>query len=149
MSVLRPGNGVSEDILHGADREAALATCSCTTESLSSPAGEIMVLWVGGDVDLLTSPELEAALDSSLDQHPAHLVVGLARLRFCSARGMGLLIRAGVTAAERGIGYAVCDVPPLLDRVWGKLWDGELPVRYPSVAAAVTAIRARDAPWPE
>lgn len=146
--MLRPGNDSSEDALHAVDRETAPATCSCTTEFLSSPTGEIIVLRVGGEVDLLTAPELEAALDDTLDQRPAHLVVGLAGLRFCSARGMGLLIRAGATAAERGIGYAVCSVPRLLDRVWGELWNGELPACYPSIAVAVTAIRAGHVPRP-
>lgn len=143
-----PGNGPSEKVLDGVAREASPVTCSCTAESLSAPAGEIVVLRVGGEVDMLTLPELAAALDGSLDQRPAHLVVDLARLRFCSARGMGLLVRAGATAVERGIDYAVCCVPAQIDRVWGELWAAELPVRYPSAAAAVTAIRARHARSP-
>lgn len=129
--------------------QADAAACSCTTESLPSPAGELIVLRVAGEVDLLTIPVLRAALGYHLDLRPVHLIVDLARLQFCSAGGMGLLVRAGNTAAERGIGYAISDTPPRLDRIWNQLWQGELPARYPSTAAAVTVIRAHHALRPD
>lgn len=129
--------------------QADAAACSCTTESLSSPAGELIVLRVAGEVDLLTIPVLQSALDYHLDRHPAHLVVDLARLQFCSAGGMGMLVRADGTAAERGIGYAISGMPPQLNRISAELWQGELPARYPSTAAAVTVIRAHHAPRPD
>ncbi len=114
---------------------------SCNTESLLCSAGEIIVLRVGGEVDLCTVPILRAALDDGLDQHPAHLVVDLAQMIFCSARGLDLLTQTGRTAAEKATGYAVSGVSPQIDRIWTLVWDGDLPVRYRSTAAAVTAIR--------
>lgn len=100
------------------------------------------MLRVAGEVDLLTIPVLQAAVDHQLDRRPAHVVVDLTGLQFCSARGMGLLVHAGATAAERGVDYVLAGMPPQLDRVWGELWPRELPARYPSTAVAVTAIRA-------
>ncbi|MQA15179.1 MAG: STAS domain-containing protein [Pseudonocardiaceae bacterium] len=129
--------------------QAPAAACSCTTESLPSPAGELTVLRVGGEVDLLTTPVLRAALDYHLDRRPAHLLVDLARLRFCSARGMGLLVHARVTATKRGIEYAISAVPSRLGRLWDELWPGELPDCYPSTAAAVAALRAHHVPRPD
>lgn len=123
-----------------------VAGCSCTSDSLFTSAGEIIVLRVGGEVDLVTLPALEAALDANLDQQPDHLLVDLARVSFCCARGMDLLVTttAGY-AAGQGVGYAVSGVPAWLDRLWQIFFNDELPVRYCSAAAAVTAIQARQA----
>lgn len=121
---------------------AAWCALSCTTESLLCSAGEIIVLRVGGEVDLCTLPILRAALDDGLNQHPAHLVVDLTRMSFCSARGLTVLTQTGRTAAEKETGYAVSGTSPQIDRIWPLVWDDDLPVRYRSTAAAVTAIRA-------
>ncbi|HVE97183.1 MAG TPA: STAS domain-containing protein [Pseudonocardiaceae bacterium] len=121
---------------------SAWGALSCNTQSLPCSAGEIIVLRVEGEVDLCTLSILQAALDYGLDQQPAHLVVDLARMTFCSARGLDLLTRTGRTTAGKATGYAVSGVPPQIDRVWTLVWDGDLPVRYHSTAAAVTAIRA-------
>ncbi len=148
MPLLQPSDDAPEELFRGGTREPASVTASFTAEALPAPAGEIIVLRLGGEVDLLTVPELAAALDGSLDQRPAHLVVDLARLQFCSARGMGLLVRADVTAAERRIGYAISAIPRRLHRIWNQLWQAEMPPCYPSTAAAVTAIRAASAHRP-
>ena len=120
------------------------ASCLWIMESLLlSAAGEIIVLRVTGEVDLVTISVLEAALASNLDRRPAHLVVDLAGLQFCSAQGMGVLFSARTTAAERGVGYAISSVSPRLECLWERLWPDELPTRYHSEAAAVDDIRTR------
>ncbi len=121
-----------------------LPWCSlaCATESFPDAAGEIIVLRVSGEVDLCTLPTLQTALDHSLDQHPAHLVVDLARMIFCSVRGLALLTQTRHTAARNAASYTVSGVLPHIERHWTLLWDGDLPVRYRSTAAAVTAIWA-------
>lgn len=92
-------------------------------------------------------PVLNAALDAHLEQRPRHLVVDLARLVFCSARGMAALTQASATATQRGTGYAISGTPPWLHRIWGQCWGADqLPIRYTTLAAAITALRARDAP---
>lgn len=102
------------------------------------------MLRVAGEVDLFTLPDLQFALDGGLSTCPAHLVVDLTRMTFCSLRGLELLTRTGHIAAEKQTGYAVSGVPPHLDRVWARGWGGDLPVRYRSIVAAVAAIRAAD-----
>jgi anti-anti-sigma factor len=114
----------------------------CGTELLPFPTGEITVLWVAGEVDLGTISVLESALERSLGRRPAHLVVDLARLRYCSARGVSVLVHGGASAAERGVGYVLCSLSAHLDRTWERLWPGELPTRCGSAAAAVADIRA-------
>jgi anti-anti-sigma factor len=117
----------------------------CAIESLPCAAGEIIVLRVSGEVDVCHVPILQAALDAGLDRRPAYLVVDLARMTFCSARGLDLLTQTGRTAAENATGYAVSGVLPQTARVWTLCWDDDrLPVRYRSTAAAVTAIRGAE-----
>jgi hypothetical protein len=113
-------------------------------ESLQCTAGEIIVLRVSGEVDLCTLPILHAALDGGLDQYPAHLVVDLARMTFCSVRGLDLLTQIGRIAAAAATGYAVAGVSPQIHRVWTLCWGSDRPIHYPSTAAAVLGIRAAE-----
>jgi anti-anti-sigma factor len=114
--------------------------CSCSTTSIPAPAGEVLVLRVAGEVDLLTIDVLQGALTSSLARGPCHLLVDLAELTFCSVRGMGLLIQAGRTAAEQGTGYSVSAASHQIDRGWTLMWPvSQLPTRYPTARAGVAS----------
>ena len=112
---------------------------------MACAAGEIIVLRVSGEVDLCTLPTLQTALDHSVDQHPAHLVVDLAQVTFCFATGLDLLSKTRHTAAANATGYVVSGALPPIDRPWTLLWDGDLPVRCRSISAAVMAIWAAEA----
>ncbi|MDN5859137.1 MAG: STAS domain-containing protein [Pseudonocardia sp.] len=117
------------------------ARCFCTSETHPTPSGPIILLRVAGEVDAFTAPVLRDALTQDLDQQPAHLVVDVAALTFCSARGIALLIEAGRAAVDNGTGYALSGSSRHLARMWALLWDDPLPDRYPSAAAAVTTLR--------
>ena len=91
--------------------------CSCTATLLFSPAGDIVVLRVSGEVDLATVDLLRAALDALLDQRPHHLIVDLSQLGFCDGQGLDELVTAGCTAARVGIGYAISAPPVQADRL--------------------------------
>jgi anti-sigma B factor antagonist len=118
----------------------AAALCSCTATSIPAPTGEVLVLRVAGEVDLLTIAVLQGALTSGLARGPCHLLVDLAELTFCSVRGLSLLVEAGRTAAGQGAGYSVTAASRQADRAWTVLWPvGELPIRYPTAAAGVAA----------
>lgn len=116
---------------------------SCITDSFFTPAGEIIVLKIRGEIDLVTLPMLEAALNAHLDQEPAHLIVDLAGVTHCSVWGMALLVTTAGYAAGQGVGYAVSGLPAWLDRIWRIFFTARFPVRYQSAAAAVTTIQAR------
>lgn len=123
------------------NREQANALCRFSTRMLISARGEIIVLHVDGEIDLWTLPALQAALARSLRRRPRYLVVDLSRMTYCGAAGLWQLERAGAEAAENGIGYAVSGCAPHLSRLWSRVWPAtEVPVRYRTVAAAVTAI---------
>jgi hypothetical protein len=124
-------------------RVDAAALCSCTTTSIPAPAGEVLVLRVAGEVDLLTIAILQGALTSALARGPCHLLVDLAELTFCCVRGLSLLVEAGRTAAGHETGYSVTAASPQANRVWTVLWPaGELPTQYPTVATGVAAAMA-------
>lgn len=144
MSV-QPGHAGSGETLHpDIDGPAAGSVLSCAIESVQCTAGEIIVLRVSGEVDLCTISILQAALDASLDQRPAYVVVDLAQMTFCSMRGLDLYTQTGRIAAATATGYAVTGVLPQIHRVWTLCWGGDCPVRYRSTAAAVLGIQAAE-----
>jgi anti-sigma B factor antagonist len=119
-------------------RVDAAALCTCSATSIPAPAGQVLLLRVAGEVDLLTIEVLQGALTSSLARGPCHLLVDLAELTFCSVRGMGLLVQAGRTAAGQGTGYSVTAASHQVNRAWTLLWPvSELPTQYPTAAAGV------------
>jgi hypothetical protein len=121
-------------------RGDAAASCSCTATSIPAPAGEVLVLRVAGEVDLLTIAILQGALTSNLARGPCHLLVDLAGMTFCCVRGLSLLVQAGRTAAGQGTGYSVTAASRQANRAWTVLWPvGELPTRHPTAAAGVAA----------
>jgi anti-sigma B factor antagonist len=121
-------------------RVDAAALCSCTATSISAPAGEVLVLRVAGEVDLLTIAILQSALTSGLARRPRHLLVDLAELTFCCVRGLSLLVQAGCTAAGQGTGYSVTAASRQVSRAWTVLWPvSELPTQCPTAAAGVAA----------
>jgi anti-anti-sigma factor len=118
--------------------------CECTAVSFGAPPDDVIALRVAGEVDLLTGPVLQAALADSLARGPCDLLVDLAAMTFCDVRGLAMLVQAGSTAAERGVGYAVAAAPRQVWRIWPMLWPAaELPVQYPSAAAGVLAAMMR------
>jgi hypothetical protein len=121
-------------------RVDAAAACSCTATSIPTPAGEVLVLRVAGEVDLLTIEVLQGALTSGLARGPCHLLVDLAEMTFCAVRGLSLLVQAGGTAAGQGTGYSVTAASRQTNRAWTVLWPvSELPTQYPTAAAGVAA----------
>lgn len=117
------------------------SACSCELETVSGPAGPIMVLRVAGEVDVLTVAVLEHALTAAVDQQPGDLVVDLAAVLFCCVRGFALLATTATTAQRNGTDYAVSGMSPHLDRIATSLWPEQRYVRYRSAAVAVTSIR--------
>jgi hypothetical protein len=65
-------------------------------------------------------------------------------MTYCSARGFDLLTQTRHITADTATSYAVSGVPPQIDRIWTLVWDGDLPIRHRSTAAAMTAIQAAE-----
>jgi anti-sigma B factor antagonist len=121
------------------------AACCCDLSIETGPAGNIVVVRVAGDIDMLTLPLVWTALITALERRPADLVVDVSEVRFCGARGFALLAAiARVTAAGR-IGYAVTGLCGHLERAACLLWSDHHRACHHSLATAVAAIRDEQA----
>jgi anti-sigma B factor antagonist len=107
------------------------------------PTGSIALLRMAGDLDMLTLPLVCAALVTAVETCPADLVVDLSEVRFCGVRGFALLAATARVTATSGIGFAVAGMGAHLDRAATRIWSDSCLVRYPDIAAAVTAIHRK------
>ncbi len=74
------------------------------------PAPDCVVLSVHGEIDLLTAPDLQAAVAEHLETAEC-LVVDLTGVSFFGSLGLATLIRAADRAAERGVRLALVAGP--------------------------------------
>jgi anti-anti-sigma factor len=125
--------------LHRPESEVASSRrCWCSTATLFSPAGDIVVLRVAGEVDLESFAVLDAALDDVLERRPDHLIVDLTGLVFCSSRGIAAIARTARVATAHGTRYSMSGASPMLARLWPHSWpDGDAPPIHRTTAAAV------------
>jgi anti-anti-sigma factor len=84
--------------------------------------GDVLVLRVAGDIDLLTLPVVEDALSEAWRGPWPHVVVDLTDVGFCCVRGFALLVAATHDAAALGVEFAVSGVHPRFDRFTALLW---------------------------
>jgi anti-anti-sigma regulatory factor len=110
----------------------------CSTATLFSPAGDIVVLRVAGKVDSESFAVLDAALDDVLDRRPDHLIVDLTGLVICSSRGVTAIARTARVATANGTRYSTSGASPMFARRWPHYWpDGDAPPIHRTTAAAV------------
>ena len=108
--------------------------CSCELAIEPGPGGDILVVRVAGEIDMLSLHVLRDALSVAADRNPADLVVDLAGVTFCSVRGYALLADAVRTAPHRAT------TPGLLFAVWPRIWTAWQPCsRSRSAAFAIAA----------
>jgi anti-anti-sigma factor len=141
-----PRTRADKSLYHPAD-DALVSSgrCRCSIATLLSPAGDIIVLRVAGDVDLGSFAVLDAALDDVLDRRPDHLIVDLAGLTFCSSRGITAIARTARASAANGTRYSVSGASPLVARLWAHYWpDGDAPRIHPTTASAVLSAVGQD-----
>lgn len=130
-----------EHPITAADLLGGAMTCFCEVATELGPGGDVVLLRVAGEIDMLSLAVLRDALGVAMARQPADLVVDLAGVVFCCVRGF-LLLAGGARAAQNsGIGYALSGLNPHLDRVATLIGPEPGCVRYRSVAAAISAIR--------
>lgn len=62
--------------------------------------GQVVVLVVAGEVDLLTVPQFQEALTLALENRPETLVVDLSKVEFMGSAGLAALVGAYQSAGE-------------------------------------------------
>lgn len=76
------------------DPDARATSATNTCEIAERRVGAVIVIEVSGTVDMITSPQLEAALTSAMTGAPQAIVVDLSAVTFLASTGMGVLIAA-------------------------------------------------------
>jgi anti-anti-sigma factor len=97
------------------------------------------VLRVAGELDLATVDLLTTELTATLRQRPNHLIVDLAEVIFCGARGLAAIAEAGVTATKDGTCFGVSAASALMRRCWAQFWASEQPTQFLTTAAAMNS----------
>jgi anti-anti-sigma regulatory factor len=90
-----------------------------------------------GELDSCDTEMVGAALGDCLGPRPAHVVVDLTELDFCSARGMALLVETSWVATAVGVGYSLAGCRPPLARVMIKMWGDRVPRHFGTAADAI------------
>jgi anti-sigma B factor antagonist len=84
-------DSVADDTTEDPTPEAGSELLALTVER---PTSGVCVVTVGGELDMLTAPMLEACLEEQLSTAPRHLVVDLQRVSFLDSKGLNCLLRA-------------------------------------------------------
>ena len=123
-SGLRSTTGFTTPRTHDSEL-GAVSSWSLGVEA--GPVGNIVVVRLAADLDMLTLPLGWAAVITALDYHPADLVIDLSEVGFCGVRGFALLAAIARVTAAGGIGYTISG--------------------FPTIAAAPRHLAATPPPW--
>ena len=102
------------------------------------PAPDCVVLFVLGEVDLVTAPELELAISRELAAAPARLVLDLSGVTFFGSLGLAALIRGTELAAAHEV-RLVLVTNRFVRRTMELTTTEELFETYETLEAAVSA----------
>lgn len=110
---------------------------SCAIE-VSSIRG-FSVVTVAGTVDMLTAPELEAAISKAAKSSPPAVVVDLSAVEFLASAGMGILVAAHDELGS-AIRFAVVADGPATSRPLKLVGIADVVDLYATLDEALTAL---------
>lgn len=93
---------------------------------------------VSGVVDMLTSPQLETAIDAALEQKPAGVVIDFTDVEFLASAGMGVLVAAHDKAGS-DVAISVVADGPATSRPLKLVGIAEIVSLYPNLDEALSA----------
>ena len=93
---------------------------------------------VSGVVDMLTSPELETAIDTALQQKPGAVVIDFTDVEFLASAGMGVLVAAHDKAGSE-VEISVVADGPATSRPLKLVGIADIVKLYPSLDEALAA----------
>ena len=101
----------------------------------------IAVVMVGGDVDLATVPDFEAAITEALTQEPTALVVDLSGVDFLASAGLQTLV-ATHESVSKTARFAVVANGPATSRPIQLTGLDQIFSLFPTLAEAIGALRS-------
>ncbi|MFW0149442.1 STAS domain-containing protein [Mycobacterium sp. smrl_JER01] len=99
--------------------------------------GEVLVLHVCGDLDVLTAPTLETHLDVALADSPDVLIVDITDVGFLSSAGISVLVGTHALTQRANISLRVVAEGPATSRPIRMMSIDSIIDLYPTVAEAV------------
>ncbi|MBW4721096.1 STAS domain-containing protein [Saccharothrix obliqua] len=106
--------------------------------SVANPAEGVTVVAVGGEIDMLTAPELRTSVLGRLDSGDT-LVLDLSGVSFLGSAGLAVLVEASQHAKRRGTEFRVVAVERAVTRPLAATGLGEVFSVHGSVAEALAA----------
>ncbi|GAA1352861.1 STAS domain-containing protein [Saccharothrix algeriensis] len=122
----------------GAGSAAESARTGQVVRSVDRPADGVVVVAAGGEIDMLTAPELRADVLGRLDDGDT-LVLDLSGVSFLGSAGLAVLVEAAQHAKRRGTAFRVVAVARAVTRPLVATGLGEVFSVYGSVAEALAA----------
>ncbi|KKE99226.1 STAS domain-containing protein [Mycolicibacterium obuense] len=98
----------------------------------------VAIVAVSGVVDMLTSPQLESAIDTALAQKPSAVVIDFTNVEFLASAGMGVLVAAHDKAGSE-VAFSVVADGPATSRPLKLVGIAEIVSLYPSLDEALAA----------
>lgn len=89
---------------------------------------------------MLTSPQLETAIDGVLEQQPAGVVIDFTEVEFLASAGMGVLVAAHDKAGSE-VAFSVVADGPATSRPLKLVGIADIVNLYPSLEEAIAAYR--------
>lgn len=101
-----------------------------------------LVVWIGGELDLLTVPDLRVCVADAIAQTTGSVVIDLTDVGFLSSAGLQLLIsvHSDLAAEHRTLGLVTGDNRPVVRPLQVTGLD-QLLVLHPDLPAALDAVR--------
>lgn len=100
-----------------------------------------IVVSVAGVVDMLTAPQLEAAIESALAQKPAAVVVDFTDVEFLASAGMGVLVAAQEQAGS-DVQFSVVADGPATSRPLKLVGIADIVALYATLDEALAGLNA-------
>ncbi|PRC44382.1 anti-sigma factor antagonist [Mycobacterium sp. ITM-2017-0098] len=113
---------------------AAASHCVVTERWVDRTA----VVAVSGVVDMLTSPQLETAINTALGQSPAGVVIDFTDVEFLASAGMGVLVAAHDKAGA-DVAISVVADGPATSRPLKLVGIADIVKMYPNLDEALAA----------
>ena len=109
------------------------------TLTTRTTASGTVVLYLAGELDFHTAPQVRGALPDLALQPGQHLVLDLGGLTFCDSSGVSMFIGARNHAAAAGASIALAAVPARVLRVFTVVGLDQVFTCYPSTDDALAA----------
>ncbi|WP_316245463.1 STAS domain-containing protein [Gordonia sp. OPL2] len=118
--------------LDGGDPNAGSAVMTV----VSAHHEELVIVTVQGSIDVLTAPELSAAVEAALSGQPRGLIIDLTTTEFLASAGMTALVAAHEAIAPTGL-FGVVAEGPVTARPLQLMGLDQTLTLYPTLAHAV------------